>query len=561
MNRLSGFVERGDALVIQNLSGSQLPVQGSYPLATVTVYLPSTLTPAAIYSDSSGTSKPNPFTAATDGSYFFYTAEPVVDITFSGGGLSTPFTLSNVTAGGSLPFLIATTASELIASITALNATSGGTIYCAPGTYDLPAGAGPTVTKPINIIGPGASAGTIVFHPTGHDQAAFSFDNAGAGGTLNYCSISGFSFSSPDTSFRKIMIYHVDTWGFQVSRIAAADSLWSDASFLSEGVRSKGRFRCHMHDSSIHTDIPLHIMPNPRFAALDADHFWFGPALDLASTNGNPCIKVDATVVLSNTTFSGVALQKGGFEWAGTSATASLHLRFADCRFEQMTAGKWCVDISGTTSMQALSFDNIRVSPTGKGIRCRNVTQLNLTEVFDGGSTVALDIDGTVYNTKGDNIRVGGSTSVSLVNQKLVRAGSTSEETGALPSPFFEYQSTLSANGVRTVELGLLKSTFLGNGLANNGQVQLAATFDGTEKSIEFRVFARNASTGAAVGGVVYATGGASGTAVCPGSSTTFDAGNIGGKLTILWQSSLNIILLNQLGVAVDYAVKMTIYK
>lgn len=96
MNRLSGFVERGDALVIQNLSGSQLPVQGSYPLATVTVYLPSTLTLATIYSDSSGTPKSNPFTAATDGSYSFYTAESIVDLNFSGGGLPTAFTLPSV---------------------------------------------------------------------------------------------------------------------------------------------------------------------------------------------------------------------------------------------------------------------------------------------------------------------------------------------------------------------------------------------------------------------------------------------------------------------------------
>lgn len=70
--------------------------------ATVTVYCPtSTLTLCTLYSDASGTSKANPFTAGSDGSYSFYTDAQSVDIRFSSVTGVSAFTLSDmpVTAG------------------------------------------------------------------------------------------------------------------------------------------------------------------------------------------------------------------------------------------------------------------------------------------------------------------------------------------------------------------------------------------------------------------------------------------------------------------------------
>src|SRR6516225_5162735 len=67
-------------------------VQGSFPGATVAVYLAGTTTTATIYSDNLGTLKGNPFTAQADGHWDFWT-QGLVDVQFSGGGLANPFTL------------------------------------------------------------------------------------------------------------------------------------------------------------------------------------------------------------------------------------------------------------------------------------------------------------------------------------------------------------------------------------------------------------------------------------------------------------------------------------
>jgi hypothetical protein len=68
-------------------------VQGSFPGATVTVYLAGTTTLATIFSDNVGTLKGNPFTSNADGSWDFWTAAGLVDVQFTGGGLAAPFTL------------------------------------------------------------------------------------------------------------------------------------------------------------------------------------------------------------------------------------------------------------------------------------------------------------------------------------------------------------------------------------------------------------------------------------------------------------------------------------
>jgi hypothetical protein len=75
--------------------------QRSFSSCTVTVYLTGTLTLATIYSDNAGTAKANPFTAASSGQYVFYAANGYYDIKMSGGGIASPFTLSNVGIGGS----------------------------------------------------------------------------------------------------------------------------------------------------------------------------------------------------------------------------------------------------------------------------------------------------------------------------------------------------------------------------------------------------------------------------------------------------------------------------
>lgn len=95
--RASGYVEKGGTtyIVYSNVSTSG-KVQKSYPSATVTVYLTGTQTLAVLYSDDNGTLKSNPFTAASDGYWFFYADDGRYDVRFSGSGITTPWTQSDV---------------------------------------------------------------------------------------------------------------------------------------------------------------------------------------------------------------------------------------------------------------------------------------------------------------------------------------------------------------------------------------------------------------------------------------------------------------------------------
>ena len=64
------------------------------PSATVTIYDLGTLNLSTIYSDDATppTAKANPFTAGTDGFFFFYAASAEYDVNLSDGGITTPYT-------------------------------------------------------------------------------------------------------------------------------------------------------------------------------------------------------------------------------------------------------------------------------------------------------------------------------------------------------------------------------------------------------------------------------------------------------------------------------------
>lgn len=67
------------------------------PSATVAVYAKGTSSLSLIYSANSATQpQANPFTAGTDGYAAFYAANGRYDISFSGGGIATPWSLGDV---------------------------------------------------------------------------------------------------------------------------------------------------------------------------------------------------------------------------------------------------------------------------------------------------------------------------------------------------------------------------------------------------------------------------------------------------------------------------------
>lgn len=103
--RLSGWCELGgQSVTITGLPVSTTKVQRSYPACTVTVYEADSITLATIYSDTSSTPLPNPFTASSNGYWYFYAADGYYDVRISGGGMSAPFTYGhlniNTSTGG-----------------------------------------------------------------------------------------------------------------------------------------------------------------------------------------------------------------------------------------------------------------------------------------------------------------------------------------------------------------------------------------------------------------------------------------------------------------------------
>ncbi len=103
--RAFGYCEDGGQTVTTQGLPSTTKVQRSYPSCQIDVYLTGTTTHATIYSDTSNTPLANPFTAASDGYWFWYAADGTYDVKLSMGGITTPFTragyfLNTSTGGG-----------------------------------------------------------------------------------------------------------------------------------------------------------------------------------------------------------------------------------------------------------------------------------------------------------------------------------------------------------------------------------------------------------------------------------------------------------------------------
>ncbi len=102
--KVQGFASQGGQVVITAGVSSSTKVVKTFPGCTVTVFFTGTTNPATLFSDNASTPKSNPFTSSlTDALYFFYIDDGRYDIRFSGTGISTPFTLSDINvveAGG-----------------------------------------------------------------------------------------------------------------------------------------------------------------------------------------------------------------------------------------------------------------------------------------------------------------------------------------------------------------------------------------------------------------------------------------------------------------------------
>ena len=100
LGKLQGYVEQGGHTATTAALTSSTKVQESFPSSTVTVYLTGTTTLDTLYSTAAGAAKANPFTADSDGHWEFYSATAIVDVKFSGGTITTPFTLTGMAVPG-----------------------------------------------------------------------------------------------------------------------------------------------------------------------------------------------------------------------------------------------------------------------------------------------------------------------------------------------------------------------------------------------------------------------------------------------------------------------------
>lgn len=126
--KLQGYCQNGGTHdLIGGLLSANYFMQ-NFPSCTVTVYATGTTNLATIYSDNSGTPLANPFTSSSTGLWGFYADVGRYDVRESGGGIVSPFTLSDFllqdfagTIVGNTLILNTTTANAVALTITASN--------------------------------------------------------------------------------------------------------------------------------------------------------------------------------------------------------------------------------------------------------------------------------------------------------------------------------------------------------------------------------------------------------------------------------------------------------
>jgi hypothetical protein len=132
--KVQGYCQDGGKTVSVQGATSTTKVQQSFPSCTITIYNSGTLVLATIYSDSAGTAKANPFTAASNGYYFFYGPQGTeYDVRQSGGGLASPVTLGAMVAP-------VTSSGGGIGSVTSVGVSGGTTGIIPSGTPITTAG-------------------------------------------------------------------------------------------------------------------------------------------------------------------------------------------------------------------------------------------------------------------------------------------------------------------------------------------------------------------------------------------------------------------------------------
>lgn len=577
------YANKGGSKVTTSNQQSLTSVQRSFPGATVKVCVAGTScsvsggTLATLYSNSGGTALGNPMTAGSDGSFKFFTDSTTFDIVFYGPGVTTQcgtagklpcisaFTWTNQTFNGSAASLVVSildfgakcdgVTDDTVAIQAAINVAGAHTVVWPAATCVV------TDTLSVSaqgtkIIGQGGRVSWVNFVPTSGGKAVFDV-YGGLGIELGQIKITGLSFVSLNTTLQKTMIRARDVEEMEITDIFTSGGLWTGNTSI--GLDIRGRQMVNIHDNTIFSQQPIRLRQNPGFPGLDCDHchFWnnyLGP-----DGAGNWALMIDTDVVLTNFTvdgYNGWVKGAGAVQWNSTAGSASNNVSFVGIRHEQTECATcFAFDIgNAAANVNGLELRNDNFGAGGKGIKLRKVNAATIQNSLYVGTSVALDIDSSVSDLAWINSFAGDSpASVSITGQTRLFSGQVSGLASNSPLP-----STVifTASGGISLTLNGGKFWSTSGTLANNGQFNiLGQTQNGSEKAFIVLVGATNKTTGAAEGGTVIVSFGTGGAAAIAGSTANFGVGNVGGKLTILWQNQSTVTLLNQLGASVDYTI------
>lgn len=448
--RIQGWCEDGNYTV--TIPGGATTVnrfQRSFPACTVTVYLAGTVTLASIFSDDAGTVQANPFTAANSGRWSFYADNGTYDVRLSGGGITSPFTLGNITAfdpnkptglvrdcaapvfgtGADSTIRMDACIDDLPAAggvadargLTATTLSTTLTISKANVTLLLPsvlsATAGIVVSaQSVNIIGLGVSATDITFAPTG--TASFITFSAGAS-VLYFGSVRDLYIHGTNAQF-KTGIELTDTSNIYINNVRMALS----GSTNNEGIRLEGREATYITNNYIEADQPLHIADNPN-STIDNDFTSLINNEFIGPQSGTPLatILIDSGVNITNWIGIHTAIIGGaGLVWIDTTAAAiSDEFTMIDVRCEQTpVTTNYCIDIEHNNLLYNLRLQNIRIPSISRGIKLRNARTASLHGILYDGTGVAFDINSTVDDLSLDSIYVSsGSATITIAATKI----------------------------------------------------------------------------------------------------------------------------------------------
>ena len=527
--------------------------------ASVTVKLTGTSTNATIYSDSAGTAKSNPFTAAADGFYSFYvdngsydivtTATTWTDIRVSEVGVSSNVMGFGAKCDGSTDDTVAIQRAIDIAS---------------PNHVRLPTAAC-KITDTLLISnhrttleGSGSDASWLWFVPPVDNKAAIKVKLSTAT-VISLTRLKGFALHAVETTRLKIGIDIVDASETIVEDVVIGGAtFWHGGTSVSPftgtgsiGIRLAGREFGTFRNVRSAGAIPLYIANNPNLSWIDLDHHQFDGFYFLPNGD-NPSVYVENGTVLTNIVFENGGWVGGGagFYWPDTTSTGnSLNLIFRNIRPEGFTEDGYAIYITKNSPLRGLRIqDFVHGSGTqSKGVYLRSVSQAVFDTYNYFGTLECLNTD-SEFDWRNSICHTNSTVNLGA----LVELWAESMPDSLSPMPVWgrwETAHTNHAGGMTRRFMGVHQLAKTGS-LTNGSTVQIPSAGGGITVgriSIVFKGATKSGSFTVAVtsaGAAVESTTDAAITGV----------GNLANKITVHFQAPWSIVLRNNLGETVTYS-------